>query len=125
MKVIGKLLVGAVIAFAAFLLLGNLLSDPAQEKLRQDSINFASMVKKMAKDPKSFDVVELRRSGIGATCLTFRATNSFGAYIQSHAVKTPDNKIQIDGVEGTEQFLWNAYCGDGSGFTISVFNSSL
>lgn len=113
------------VAVVGFIIVGAACSSPEQDKLRNESINFASSVKQMAKDPASFDVVELRRSDIGATCLTYRATNSFGAYLQNHAVKTPDGKIQIDGVAGTEKFLWGAYCGDGSGRKITVFNSSL
>ena len=107
---------------AAFLLFGAMQPE---DKNRAEAKTFASIVKRMMKDPQSFEVVELRISNIGAICLTYRAKNSFNAYLQGYAVKTIDGKIQVDGVSGTEKFLWAGYCADGNGRTVKVFNSDL
>jgi hypothetical protein len=88
-----------------------------EDKYYKEATNFTSYVKDMMKDPKSFDVVELRVSNLGAICLTYRAKNSFNAYLQGYAVKTPDGKIQIDGVKGTEKYLWAGNCSIGGGKT--------
>lgn len=87
--------------------------DPSRNK----AVSFASTVKSMMKDPQSFDVVELRVSNLGAVCLTYRAKNSFNAYLQGKAVKAPDGNVQIDGISESEKHLWAAYCSNGGGRT--------
>lgn len=111
--------------FGVLILMAIIGANLPEDKSRNEAIRFASVVKRMMKDPSSFDVVELRMSNIGAICLTYRAKNGFNAYLQNHAVKTADGKIQIDGVDATDKFLWDAYCANGSGRTITVFNSDL
>lgn len=96
-----------------------------EDKNRSEAIKFTSIVKRMMKDPQSFEVVELRISNLGAFCLTYRAKNSFNAYLQGHAVQTPDGKIQIDGVSGTDEYLWAGYCSNGDGRPLTVSNSYL
>lgn len=101
---------------AIFLTIGALLPE---DKNRNDAIAFTDYVKNMMKDPKSFEVIELRISNLGTLCLTYRAKNSFNAFLQGYAVKTTDGKIQIDGIGGTAKHLWAGYCSNGGGRTVT------
>lgn len=97
---------------SVFILIGLLAPE---DQNRKDAIAFTTMVKNMMKDPKSFEVIELRISNLGTICLTYRAKNSFNAYLQSNAVKTTDGKLQIDELTGSEKHLWAGYCSNGGG----------
>lgn len=88
-----------------------------KDESRIKAIAFTTSVKNMMKDPMSFEVIELRVSNLGTICVTYRAKNSFNAYLQGNAVMTIDGKIQIDGISGTEKHLWAGYCSGGGGRT--------
>ncbi len=103
--------IGIVIIFFAIGVLA------PKDESREEAIAFASMVKNKMKDPKSFEVVELRVSNLGVICLTYRAKNSFNAYLQGFAVKSIEGEIQIDGVSGNAKPLWVGYCSGGGGRT--------
>lgn len=90
-----------------------------EDESRNKAIAFTDSVKNIMKDPNSFEVIQLRLDNIGTICLTFRAKNSFNAFIQGYAVKTTDGKTQIDGVSGTEKHLWTGYCSRGDGRTVT------
>lgn len=105
-----------------FLILGMIAPE---DKSREEAIEFASLVKRMMKDPQSFDVIELRISSLGTICLTYRAKNSFNAYLQGYAVKKTDGETYIEGVSGTDNGIWAGYCSIGDGRTVTVSSSYL
>jgi hypothetical protein len=110
---------------AGFFFIGFLAHDPVMSAKDDKSKEFASYVKRMMKDPQSFEVLELRRSNLDATCVKFRAKNSFNAYIQGNAVKAPDGKTHIDGIKGPNESLYSIYCMSGGGVNVYVRDSSL
>lgn len=128
-KTKNKVLVLLMIAFLGILITISKLS-PEDKKTDyrtnayNESIDFALLVKRMTKDPNSFDLLELRISNSSATCLRYRATNSFGAYIESKAVKTSENKIHIEGMD-EDDYLWMSHCADGTGSEVPTLFSGL
>jgi hypothetical protein len=105
-----------LVVVIAFIFLGVIQhKDPK----RDEAIAFTSFVKEMMKDPQSFEVIDLRISDNDSICLTYKAKNSFNAFLQGSAVKTNDGKMQIEGVSATEQFLWAGNCSHPSGRSVT------
>lgn len=80
-----------------------------RERYFQEAAVYGTALKKSMKNPDSFKLEEVRRTGEGFYCFEYRATNSFNAMIPGKALFGKGTAASSD-ESGKFAGLWNKHC---------------